>query len=200
MNFLAHAYLSGENNKILVGNFIADFVKGRQQLAVYETEIVKGIEFHRAIDAFTDTHEIVRLTKSHLRPKYHHYSGVIADVFYDHFLAKNWNKYHQQPLADFASYVYATVHTYESILPEGVKRMFPYMMRGNWLLNYAKIEGIHRALTGMSNRTPYVSRMDEAVHDLRDQYEIFQKEFEGFFPLLIGYCAHWLAENSQVRE
>jgi acyl carrier protein phosphodiesterase len=193
MNFLAHIYLSGDNEKLMVGNFIADFVKGRAALEKFEVEIIKGIDLHRAIDEFTDTHPIVLKSKIRLRPKYRHYAGVIVDVFYDHFLSKFWSAYHPEPLLDFASKTYSTIEKYNGILPLDVSRMLPYMIRGNWLVNYSKPEGIQRALTGMSRRTPYESKMDESVHDLLEHYEEFKSEFEEFFPELKSYVQKKLA-------
>lgn len=184
MNFLAHLYLSGNNPKIMTGNFIGDFVKGRHLYEQFENEIVRGIEIHRAIDLFTDTHPIVSISKQRLRPAYRHYSPVIVDVFYDHFLAANWTTYHDQTLIAFAKHAYNTIESFDNILPTTVKHMLPYMIRGNWLVNYAQVEGIHRALTGMSRRTKYDSKMDESVNDLREHYDAFKKEFEDFFPLL----------------
>jgi acyl carrier protein phosphodiesterase len=195
MNFLAHAYLSGDDPKIMTGNFIADFVKGRQALKSFSPEITRGIELHRLIDEFTDTHEVVSQSKNRLRPKYRHYSAVIVDVFYDHFLAKNWKQYHAQPLADFAAHVYKTIDEHHAILPEGVTYMLPYMKRGNWLVNYSRLEGIERALTGMAGRTPYLSKMEEAVDDLKKDYSDFEREFETFFPSLKAVCATFLSSN-----
>ncbi|MBT1703140.1 ACP phosphodiesterase [Chryseosolibacter indicus] len=199
MNFLAHAYLSGGNKEILVGNFIADFVKGKQQLALFDAPIVKGIELHRTIDSFTDTHAIVRETKVKLREKYNHYSGVIVDVFFDHFLAKNWHHYHSAPLTNFASDVYNTIQSYNDVLPVDVKYMLPYMIRGNWLLNYAKVEGVARTLSGMANRTKFRSRMDEAVGELEEHYDYFHAQFEMFFPLLVAHAKEWLRENYKAN-
>jgi acyl carrier protein phosphodiesterase len=192
MNFLAHAYLSGDDNKILTGNFIADFVKGRQALNAFDDDIKLGIELHRLIDDFTDNHAVVSQSKDRLRPKYRHYAAVIVDVFYDHFLAKNWQQYHSVPLNEFASKVYQTIESYDAILPEGVKYMLPYMKRGNWLVNYSKLEGIERALTGMAGRTPYVSKMEQAVNDLRSDYRAYQHEFEIFFPELKKIASDFL--------
>jgi acyl carrier protein phosphodiesterase len=195
MNFLAHLYLSGDDPKIMAGNFIADFVKGRNALSQFEPAIVRGIELHRSIDEFTDTHAIVSESKNRLRPKYRHYSGVIVDVFYDHFLARNWNLYHHDLLPDFADKSYSIIQSFDSILPEDVKYMLPYMIKGNWLVNYSKLEGINRALSGMSRRTPYESKMEESVADLELHYSEFEKEFKAFFPELQLHCTDWLAEN-----
>ena len=195
MNFLAHLYLSGDNPKIQVGNFIGDFVKGRSGMDQYETGIVKGIELHRAIDEFTDNHPIVYESKLRLRPKYRHYSSVIVDMFYDHFLASNWNDYHEELLPDFADKAYGLIQEHLPILPRQVKYMLPYMIRGNWLVNYARLEGINRALYGMSQRTSFESKMDEAVEDLKGNYDQFKEEFTNFFPEIEKYCTSWLISN-----
>lgn len=194
MNFLAHLYLSGDNPRRMVGNFIGDFVKGKQALEKFEREIVQGIFLHRSIDAFTDTHPIVSQSKDRLRAKYRHYSGVIVDVFYDHLLAENWNQFHHEPLATFAEKAYDILNSSDTVLPSDAKHMLPYMIRGNWLLNYGTTEGINRALTGMSRRTPYESKMDEAVHDLIRHKDDFKKEFDLFFPELQQHCAEKIKE------
>jgi acyl carrier protein phosphodiesterase len=198
MNFLAHAYLSGENEKILVGNFIADFVKGRQQMSAFEQGVARGIELHRAIDEFTDTHPVVTESKKRLRPKYRHYAGVIVDVYYDHFLARRWADYHPLPLSVFAAQVYNRVQSHETILPQGVKYMLPYMISGNWLLNYSNIDGIGRALSGMARRTSYVSHMEQAVSDLREHYDLFMEEFRIFFPSLKVHAEKFLEAGDQA--
>ncbi|MEO5603626.1 MAG: ACP phosphodiesterase [Cyclobacteriaceae bacterium] len=195
MNFLAHAYLSGNDKKILVGNFIADFVKGKQALNEFEKPIIKGIALHRAIDAFTDTHEVVRESKDRLRPKYRHYSAVIVDVFYDHFLATHWKVFHHQSLADFAAATYQTIGTFSDVLPLPVKRMLRHMIKGNWFVGYSKVAGINQTLSGMASRTPYASKMEEATKDLHNHYENFQGEFERFFPMLKDFSSRWLEEN-----
>lgn len=184
MNFLAHAFLSGNNEKILVGNFIGDFVKGKNVHEQFDTEIALGISLHRHIDSYTDTHPVVRESKDKLRDKYRHYAAVIVDIFYDHFLAKNWPQFHDQPLATFARYVYQTMDAYRDVVPEEVNYFLPYMVRDNWLVNYASTEGIHRSLAGMSRRTKFNSRMEEAVIDLKRHYDSFEKEFLLFFPQL----------------
>lgn len=195
MNFLAHLYLSGDNTSVMLGNFIGDFVKGKNLIEKVGPEMAKGIELHREIDFFTDQHPIVRESKKRLRPKYRHYSGVIVDVFYDHYLAKNWNDYHHQLLPDYADRVYNLIQKNNALLPERVNMMMPYMIKGNWLVNYATLDGIHRALSGMTRRTPYESKMDESISDLKENYEEFKTEFITFFPELRKHCKDWLTAN-----
>jgi acyl carrier protein phosphodiesterase len=194
MNFLAHIYLSGDDPNIQLGNFIGDFVRGRNLVEQFGVEIAKGIELHRAIDEFTDKHAVVKQSKVRLREKYRHYAPVIVDIFYDHYLAKNWDKFHQTFLPDYAEATYRMIMSREAILPEKVKWMMPYMMKQDWLTNYARIEGIGRVLGGMSRRTPYESKMHEAVEDLQTHYADFEKEFFAFFPELERHSALFLSQ------
>jgi acyl carrier protein phosphodiesterase len=179
----------------MVGNFIADFVKGKAALAMFTDEIKTGIELHRAIDYFTDNHPVVSQSKDRLRPKYRHYSSVIVDVFYDHFLAKYWDQFSSVPLSVFAASAYSILQSYASSAPEEVNYLLPHMIRGNWLVNYSKPEGINRALSGMASRTPYLSKMDEATEELIRYEEDFKREFDIFFPELKQHAEQFLAEK-----
>ena len=186
MNFLAHAYLSQHSVPLMVGNFIADFIKGNQ-INLYHNEIIEGIVMHRKIDEFTDRHKVFKRSRKRIWKKYRHYSNVIIDLYYDHFLASNWMDYSSIPLNDFASHVYSVMQEHEDILPERAREMLPYMIRYNWLANYSSIEGIDRSLKGLSRRTPYNSRMEEARQDLIDHYRDLEKDFREFFPEITAF-------------
>ncbi|WP_462251986.1 acyl carrier protein phosphodiesterase [Ekhidna sp.] len=190
MNFLAHLYLSGEDEMVLVGNFIGDFVKG-SQMDQYSERIQKGIRLHRSIDHFTDNHSIVLESKIRLREKFRHYAPVIVDVFYDHFLAKDWSKFSETPLKDYTENFYNLMKGYFNIIPQGVIHILGFMSRDNWLYQYQFIEGIDRALTGMSRRTKFENKMDEASLSLREYYEDFEKEFNQFFPELESHVSNF---------
>lgn len=196
MNFLAHLYLSGDEPSVMVGNFIGDFVKGKNLASRFEERIVTGIELHRAIDFFTDRHPVVQQSKKRLFPSYRHYSGVVVDVFFDHFLAANWKRYHAHDLPTFARHAYTTLQSFDEILPEEVKRMLPYMINGNWLVGYSHIEGVHRALSGMASRTPYQSNMEKASNDLRELYTEFSSDFNLFFPQLMAFATDYLTQRN----
>lgn len=197
MNFLAHLFLSGTNPEIRVGNFIGDFVRGRNLHEQFSADMALGIELHREIDDFTDSHAVVRESKIRLRPKYRHYAPVIVDMFYDHFLARKWNDYHPLPLDHYAKENYELLQKYADQLPLRVQQMLPYMIQGNWLVSYSRIEGIHRALSGMAHRTPYKSKMEEATHDLKKYYAEFEMEFVQFFPDLEERCQLFLLARTK---
>lgn len=180
MNFLAHLYLSGDNHEIMVGNFIADHVRGKSLLLLPEG-IQKGVLIHRKIDEFTDRHPVVALSKMRLRPQFGKYAPVITDLYYDHFLAQSWALYSEKKLEDFAGEFYNLIQQYSHILPERTVHMLSYMIPNNWLVSYASVEGISRALTGMSRRTSFPSGMEKAGEELVKNYDDYYREFTGFF-------------------
>ncbi len=188
MNFLAHLYLSKSNENILIGNFIADAVKGKKYNN-YPKEIKAGILLHREIDNYTDNHPIVRKSKRRLNERYRHYNGVIIDILYDHFLAKNWKKYSEIPLNVYAKNIYSFLEKNNEVLPLRAQNMLPYMVEFNWLVSYASIDGIARVLTGMNKRTKGISQMDLAVEDLQLHYKEFEDDFTTFFIDLIEFSA-----------
>ncbi len=170
----------------MIGNFIADFVKGNKKDG-YPLRIKQGIELHRAIDDFTDHHEITSNSKCRLRANYGKYSGVILDLYYDHFLAAGFSGYHDLSLEEFSNKTYGILKENWNVLPEQVQLFLPFMIERNWLLNYATIDGIGRALTGLSKRVSFENKMDQSVYELREQYDYFEKDFNDFFPELARF-------------
>lgn len=193
MNFLAHIYLSGEDNEVIIGNFIADGIKGKKYLK-YPPNIQKGILLHRAIDSFTDQHIVVKKSTARLHSNYGHYSGVIVDILYDHFLAKNWHLYHKVPLEMYTEQFYTLLHQNFEMLPSRIQRMMPPMISDNWLLSYATVQGIAKILAQMNIRTKGISKMDQAIQELEAYYDLFEQEFTLFFTELEKYSATKLAQ------
>ncbi|KQB41809.1 Acyl carrier protein phosphodiesterase [Flavobacterium daejeonense] len=193
MNFLAHIYLSGNNEYIKIGNFMADGIRGKQ-FEKYPEAIQKGILLHRAIDTFTDEHPLFRQSTKRLHERYHHYAGVIVDIYYDHFLAKNWEKYSEENLDDFVSEFYQSLHQNHAVLSEKTKNILPYMEKQNWLSSYQTIEGIHQILTQMDRRTQNNSNMRFASEELLAFYDEFENEFTLFFEEIKSFCKQKLNE------
>jgi len=192
MNFLAHIYLSDNNDLIKIGNFMADGIHGKN-FEDFPREVGLGITLHREIDTFTDFHPIFRKSKHRLHEKYGHYSGVIIDIFYDHFLAKNWAKYSDEKLEDFAQDFYHILEKNYSILTDKTKGMMPFMIQYNWLASYATMKGISRILFEMDRRTKNKSGMQFSVNELQEYYSDFEEEFTLFFEELRVFVKEKLA-------
>ncbi len=197
MNFLAHLYLSPTNIKVLIGNFMADSIKG-SSYKEYDSEIQKGILLHRFIDSYTDTHPIVKQSKRRLHPRYNHYTGVIVDIFYDHFLAKNWHIYSDIPLDIYVDTIYDLLHDNYNILTKPVKELLPVMTNQNWLYHYHSIDGIGETLSGLNKRTGGKSQMHLATEDLESFYHELETDFTLFFKDLQLEVSNKLKEFSLV--
>jgi acyl carrier protein phosphodiesterase len=186
MNVLAHIYLSGDSDKIIIGNYIGDYVKGRDYLK-YPEPVRRGIILHRHIDDFTDRHPVVHRSKIHFTRKYHRYAGVVIDILYDHFLCKEWDFFSRRPLESVTYNFYrAMVNNFE-ILPENVKASFPFFIINNWIESYQTTSGISHVLRTMSKRTSLPNETRYAMKMLKKNYYTLHDDFMEFFPELIAY-------------
>ena len=185
MNFLAHLFLAAPNPELMVGNFIADHVKGNKW-NTFEPAIAKGIVMHRAIDTFTDEHPLTAKSRQLLHANYGKWSGVVVDIFNDYFLAKDWNKYSAVDLMDFTQQAYNVLETHTEILPEKSRHQLLYMKRDNWLYHYQSTTGISFALKGLSQRRALNSGIETAVADLLKFENQFQQNFDLFMPQLMA--------------
>jgi acyl carrier protein phosphodiesterase len=180
MNFLAHLYLSGNHEEIMVGNFIGDYVKGKEYL-YYPVNIRKGIMLHRYIDSFTDSHPITKISRAHFSEKYGKYSGIVTDIFYDYFLSSSWSSYSPDELQSYVDYVFATLKKHYYDFPQGIKNWFPNFIRNNWLMSYSSIDGMEDVLHRMSSRTSLPEQTSFAISVLRERELELRTEFSAFF-------------------
>ncbi len=179
MNYLAHLYLSGDNEELMVGNFIADAVKGNK-LDHYSPGIREGIIMHRSIDSYTDTSKFVLETNKIFNPIYGKYSGVITDMVFDHFLAKSWNSYHQKPLTNYVDFVNLTLIKYFAVMPKRMQLIMPFWVKHRWPEIYQTAEGLKRALLGMPKYTtlpnkgePFLELFCEAKNEVEKNFQLF---------------------------
>ncbi len=193
MNFLAHTHLSNNNEDIIFGNFIADSVKGNSYNK-YRRDIAIGILLHREIDSFTDNHQTFKNSRDIVRSHFGKFSGIVIDIYYDHFLARDWENYHSQELSAYTSYIYLILAKRFFLLPPRVKRILPFMIGQNWLSGYANIPDLKRVFKGMDRRTGYVSGMDKAIDVLLINYELLHSDFKDFYTQVEGFSKSKLKE------
>ena len=197
MNYLAHIYLSKNDDLISIGNFMADHIKGNKYKS-FSIGLQKGILLHRQIDSFTDAHEIVRKSKRRLDDDYGLYRGIIIDIFYDHMLAKNWHLYSEKPLGVYTQAFYGQLNRHYEVLPEKIKYMTKYLIKEDWLLSYAQLGGIQKVLEGMNRRTGGLSNMNLAIKDLEENYKEFENDFTLFFDELQEFSHQKLLDIDQL--
>ena len=188
MNYLAHLFLSGDNEATMVGNFIGDYVKGRSYREFPE-EIQKGILLHRQIDSFTDQHARFREAKKLLNGDYGLYAGIVIDLFYDHFLAKNWHMYSSYSLREFSRYSHAVLLSYFRFLPAKVQGFLPFLVQNRRLESYAKASGIQKSLEVMSRYTSLPENSEKAMKIMQSNTSFFEANFEAFIKEIIDFVA-----------
>lgn len=183
MNYLAHAYLSFEDEEILLGNMVNDFVKGKQQFT-FPVEIQKGLKLHRLIDDFTDSHPVTQEAKQVFKPYYRLYSSAFMDVVYDHFLAISAEEFPEDALFSFSQRTYALMAQQQQLMPEKFQRVFYYMRMQNWLYGYRTKQGMYNSFGGLVKRAAYLQDSDPAIKVFEQEYDFLQTCFTAFWPEL----------------
>jgi acyl carrier protein phosphodiesterase len=183
MNYLAHFHLSNNDKDLIIGNYIADDIKGKAYLN-YPIGIQNGVILHRKIDAFTDSHPQVARSKDLIRHHQNKFTPVVMDVFYDYFLANTWKSYANEDLLAFTHNIYKVLFKNFNQLPLKSQARLPFMAKSNWLYNYGKLEGIEKALTGLSKRTKFENNMSQAHLILKEKNSELQHDFSVFYPEL----------------
>ena len=199
MNFLAHVFLSGNDKQIQVGNFIGDHIKGTAYKK-YHPHIAKGMLLHRAIDDFTDRHPKVSEAKQPLQPSFRLYSGIFVDMFYDHFLASQWQQFSPIPLKRFTRRFYRAMVWHFRILPLSVKGFLPHLIASNRLSTYQTVEGLQHSLEIMEQHTSIPHKSKEAIAILHSNYEWYKDNFNEFFPQLQLFVKQKLIELDSFKR
>jgi len=177
---------------------MGDFVKGRVDPGL-SPAIRWGILVHRRVDSFTDAHPVFRLSKSRVRPEFRRYAGILVDLFYDHFLARDWSRYSTVPLEDFAATVYGLMEERQHVFPASMQRSMSYMVANKLLQSYEELKGVERALQGIEGRLKRPSRLREAISDLQDNHAALADDFSTFFPDLIRFVRE-LGESKSTAD
>ncbi|MGQ1889595.1 acyl carrier protein phosphodiesterase [Thermophagus sp. OGC60D27] len=181
MNYLAHLYLSGKDQGLLVGNFIGDYVKGRQ-FTRYSGTIQTGILLHRHIDGFTDSHPEFLKSASFFKEGYHRYAGVVCDIVYDHFLAAYWSGYSDISLNEFVSRAHRILIKHYFSLPLKVKQFLPFLIKSRRLENYQFLDGVEKTLRIMSSHSSLPDNTAYALRQLEKNYGALWQQFSRFMP------------------
>jgi acyl carrier protein phosphodiesterase len=184
MNLLAHLVLSPKETDFISGNIAADFLRGSNRKLILES-FQNGISMHHFVDKFTDTHLLVKTSRNRIESHFRLLSGVFVDVFYDHFLAKDFEHIANIPLEEFSAYIYEILEKNIVGLPPRLQQFVPIMIRENFLFSYRKLEGVQTALTRINRRINKKFSVRLAMENLKNIYESLENDFREFFPLLI---------------
>lgn len=183
MNYLAHAHLSFDDPHILIGNMIADYVKGKQIL-LYAQGIREGIRIHRLIDEFTDRHPVVKETKYIYREAAGRYDGSFLDITYDHFLALDTQEEPPQGWLKFTMECYEIIDSNITSLPEDFVQFYRHMKAENWLYNYRFDWLIRKNFGRFAYHIKYLDNDAPVYEAFCNHYDTLQKSYSIFYPEL----------------
>jgi len=187
LNHLFHLYLVEPHPGAQLGALLGDYIKGPLDRRLPE-KVRHGITHHRRLDSFAETATAFRRSKKRLNPKLRHCRGILVDIAYDYFLAKNWETYHSQSLEEFATSIHLILQTNQSLLPLSLRKHLPRMLAANWLValrNLDHIEGVLRRLAARLSRPNLLGNGKEELlrhqSGLETDFTAFMVEARQFF-------------------
>ena len=179
MNFLAHAWLAGDDPAHQLGGLMGDFVKGLLPAGL-PTDIAAGVALHRRIDVFADGHPAFRRSRGRVSPARKRAAGILVDMFYDHFLARHWQAFHPEPLPDFTARMYALLEAHHPVLPSRLAGLLPSMREDDWLASYRSTETVAFALDRMARRLSRPELLLGGGAELDIHYSALEADFFEF--------------------
>ncbi len=148
---------------------------------------LEGVRQHQAIDPFTDSHPVVSQSKARIR-EYPHVTGILVDVFYDHFLTLRWNQYSLESLEGFTARLYGGLRSHRVQLPVKAQATLEQIIDEDWLGSYRSIEGVEDTLCRIAQRLEARIGRDfglgKASSELLANFDDLERDFTEFFPLL----------------
>lgn len=195
MNYLAHIFLSERKEEILFGNLLEDFIHGtidHPRNNHLSAGIKKGIRLHRRIDTLTDAHPLVSDCKAIFYEKFHHYSSVVVDVLFDHFLMLNWPTFSAVSFDDFKKESYMLLTKRKEQMPPNMLKMVESMISYDWLGCYIHKEGLENAFNGLNKRIKKDIDLSESIDMMYENYDFLNAKFLAFFKILQKDCTEFL--------
>jgi len=195
MNHLAHFYLSHPHEELMVGGFLGDFVKGKLT-GKHPDQIELGIRLHRAIDAYTDRHPLVKQSQHRMDPEFHRYAGIITDIVYDHFLAQNWQICSPVSLQEFSENACKLVIKAKPLLPQNALKTILWMQSSAALVRYKDEAFIDRALKNISRRLSRSNPLANGFQQFEQNRSALEDDFLNFIPELKSFAEQWIVDSS----
>ena len=183
MNFLAHSQFGRHDPELIVGQFCGDFFRG-SRLEDFSPTIQAGILMHRKIDSYTDRHPINREARELFEKPYRRFAGVLTDIVYDHYLARNWSRYSNLSLDDHVEFVHQSLETKFQELPISLQRFARHMIDTDMLRSYQNFDAVDQALRRIAKRSKRLAPLAGAGPVLHSLDHPLSNCFDRFYPEL----------------
>lgn len=170
----------------MVGNLMGDFMKG-VDIKQLPSSIALGIQNHKVVDAFTDSHQSINALKDCLSPDRKRFSGIITDVMFDYFLIKHWQRYSGMNFNHFVDQVYQALLDNIAIMPKTMATVVTRMVDMDWFRSYGSLETMGYVFNRMSQRIRFENNLSGAIEEVEDYYHVYESTFLLFFPQLIDH-------------
>ena len=199
MNYLAHLFLAQRTEHSLLGNLMGDFVRDINLNDLPEAAVL-GVHNHKLVDRFTDSHVVILELKPLFSDKRRRFAGIIIDVLFDYFLIKHWSSFSNEDLDRFIAYCYRSLASQRHLMPQRMRHKVEWMLQADLLRSYARLDGVNKALNGISSRIRFDNQLAGAVEEIEQHYIELEYAFVPFFSELCAHIANTAIENPITRN
>ena len=199
MNYLAHLALAQNNADSRIGNLLGDF---RRDVDINSLSpgIYNGLQNHYLVDNTTDRHTGVISLRKLVSPSRRRYTGIIADIAFDHFLCRHWSQFMQQDFDDFSDQCYTQLSEHYSRIPSSMQPAIARMIRLDWLHAYHSMQGVERAIDRVAERIRFENKLAGGIEEVGNNIDAFEQVFLSLFPHLVTTVHNAALETRQYKR
>ncbi len=195
MNHFAHLVLSQPTLESTVGNLLGDFARGLDQHSLPRA-VLAGLQNHRAVDRFTDSHPRVQAMKRSFSRERRRFAGIALDIYFDHLLINHWQQFEQRHLDSLIGDFYQRLSAGRGLMPhDNMRQVTSRMIEYDWFGSYRDIDAVAESLDRVAGRIRFANRFDNAIEDLLRNQEMIRDGFIEFYPELQRHVAELALES-----
>lgn len=199
MNHFAHLVLAQPTLESTVGNLLGDFARGLDSASL-PPAVLAGLQNHRAVDRFTDSHPRVREMRRGFSRARRRFAGIALDIYFDHLLLAHWRQFEQRPLEPLIGELYQRMSAGRELMPgDRMKRVTQRMIEHDWFGSYRELDAVAESLDRVAARIRFENRFGNAIEELQRNHDLICEGFCEFYPELQRHVAELAIESRGMK-
>lgn len=199
MNYLNHLSLAFPDHELIAGNYIADLLTYNEYKQLIPT-FEQGIQLHRWIDTFSNTHLSILQINKYFHNTLHKYAPVATDILCDYLLYLNWDLYFNLPYEQFAEFSYASLKNSSIRMPSRIAAICQKMIHHDWLMQYQSLDGIEQVLSRTSKKARFYTDLTLALPVFKTHQDQIQKLYLHFYSDCQKQSDQWLNLQNEMKS
>lgn len=205
MNYLAHFHLAGDDEGLVLGAFLGDFIKGsihsesfHKQIDVqqFPSSTIAGIVLHRQIDAYFDRLELLKPLAKPLPSSGKRFKGILFDLFFDYALTHHWQQFDPRDISHFEENIILVLAKFRHLFTDPAKQLFDRMSEHNLLSRYHEKSLINTIVDHIGHRL----NQEEHMNNVREFMWHYEEQWLACFLLAYPNMQNYAHQQKQQLQ